>query len=43
MFKLFLRDSLVESQAGKHGQIIHFDEIDFDEYNYRTTGYMPKW
>lgn len=36
-------DYLVESQAGKHGQIIHFDEIDFDEYNYRTTGYMPKW
>jgi hypothetical protein len=36
-------DYLIESQAGKHGQIIHFDEIEFDEYNYHTTGYMPKW
>lgn len=42
-FHAFGLDYLVESQAGKHGQIVHFDEIDFDEYNYHTTGYMPKW
>jgi hypothetical protein len=36
-FHAFGLDYLVESQAARHGEI-----IDFDEYNYYTTGYIPK-